>query len=246
MLELKDILILTLAAFGTSILSAIVGFGGGFILIAVLTLFFEVKEAVILSVFFFLTMNTSKFIAYKDEVDTAFVKTILVGIVPGIILGLLGFYYLSNAWVAYILIAMAVYIIIQHYIPTMPQIRSFNRTNIITGGFFLGLFSGLSNAAAIKVALLKWKNYRKEAFVGTGACISLFTDISKFLGYIIMGVVNFQYAKVIIPIAIVTSFAGTYTGKRIIKHVSVRLFDIIMISMMMVLIIRLLVKEISG
>lgn len=229
-MELNQILILCVAAFFSSTISSLAGFGGGIIMIVAFSFFGDIKETLVLCSLAFTAQNTNKAWLYRHTVDWPFARLVLYGAMPACVLGLLVFKLVPERPLEIFLGLLSLYLILEHYI-TLPKLKDFTPLKIILGGALWGFSAGAANGMPIKVMLLKWKGFTKHLFVGTSASLSWFVDFFKIPAYVGMGFLVFQDIIFWLPLFFVISFCGTWLGKWILGHTSVKGFETIMLIM---------------
>lgn len=240
MIEITTLFWIALSCFLTSIISSIAGFGGGFIIIAVFLFFFDTKEAVALSSLIFIWTNAGKWWFNRTTIDWSFLKPVLVGMIPGVLIGLLLFNRVEGVWIRYYLAFLAFYIIVEHFWKKLPSIKHFSIPILLSSGFSWGLLSGLSNAGGVKVMLLKWRGLSKHIFVGTSGVMSLCIEFFKAPSYYKMGYLSFDIAWKIFLLAGITVLCGSYLGKKVVDCISHTVFEWIVLIMLGVATLRLL------
>lgn len=230
--DLDKILIIGASVFLSSVLSAVAGIGSGFIVIAALSLFFDIKVTLaffaILSVF----SSASKVSVYYKTIDIGFFKTIVLGLIPGLFIGLSIFRIIPERPVELFMGLLGIYLVAEHFIK-LPRVTNFTNPVIILCGFIWGVIGGAASAGPVKVMLLKWRGMDKYHFVGTSAVLSLFMDGYKVFGYVIMGFISFSQIFILLP-SIILNILGTYIGKKILDNTSQLFFEYVMLVMIFI------------
>jgi uncharacterized membrane protein YfcA len=95
-LDPADYALIAAAAFVSSFVSGIDGFGGGFLIVLVLTPIVGVKAVVPLIAVFAVVSNISRVIIYFRTIDWALVVQFVVSSLPGVYIGTTLFYWLPE------------------------------------------------------------------------------------------------------------------------------------------------------
>ena len=110
---------------------------------------------------------------------------------------------------------------------------SIERKHIPYGGALSGFFGGLSgHQGAFRAAILAKAGLTKEQFIGTSNAVSLVVDIARLSVYlfgfaVISGKENkfliaFYDSKMLLLVAIIFAFAGTYFGKKLVQKTTIK------------------------
>ncbi len=106
--------------------------------------------------------------------------------------------------------------------------------NLVIGGTISGFLAGLiGTGGAIRGLTLIAFNLEKNAFIATSAIIDLGVDVSRAAIYIFNGYFLLEHLK-FIPILIIVSILGTWTGKLILKRTSEKIFRYIVLAVIIV------------
>lgn len=239
-MELETTLIIAFAAFATSVISGVAGFGGGIAMIVAFSLFFDIKTTIALSSIYYSVNNLNKCVLYRQTVDWQFIRYLFYGAFPAVLVGLVCFYYLPPYSIAFFLGCMGLYLVVEHFVPFLPRIKKFTPLKISTMGVLWGFTTGAANGMPLKVMLLKWRGLTKHLFVGTSAVMSFVVDLLKLVGYCLMGFLVLQDFITWLPIFIVVSFCGTWLGRFILNKISTSAFEWTMLSLIFVGSIKLM------
>lgn len=219
------LLILPIVALLTSILSGVIGMGGGMLLLATMFAFMSHAEAIPAHGAVQLISNSTRTFAFLRHVDWPTVGRFLIGVVPGAALGvwllvMLGSPQRSEPWLK---LLVGVYILGSL---ALGRGRGAPKMDSRSGFVLLGLAAG---AAAFTVGavgpliapLFARRAFVKERLIATKAvCQSLlhlakipvFLTIRTFPDLTGLGLVTILMAVLVIP--------GTLLGKRLLKRVS--------------------------
>ena len=106
-------------------------------------------------------------------------------------------------------------------------------SNSIGGGIFSGLIAGLlGTGGAIRGMVLTAYNLKMEVFIATSAIIDLGIDSSRSVVYYLNGYVH-KDDLYLIPILLIVSVVGTFTGKKILTRVSEKQFKSIVLILVL-------------
>ncbi len=238
-MEIQTLVLISLLAFIVSIISAIAGYGG-FLMILSLSFFFDIKTSIAFSTVFFLFLTINKVILYRKTIDWEFYRYVLLGLIPTLILSLYLFKIINPQWIKYILAFMGIYLILEHFF-TLPRVNKFTKLKMIIGGMIWGSFAGISAPGSIKVMMLKWRGLSKEFFIGTGSMISFTVLMIRVPSFIYLGYLKIDNYWIILVIAIITAF-GTFIGKKILKKISVKNFNYMVLILVFLSVIKFLIK----
>ncbi|MBK9097252.1 MAG: TSUP family transporter [bacterium] len=248
---MEIILICAFAAF-SSLLTFYSGFGLGTILLPVFALFFPVEIAVGLTGIVHLLNNLFKLFLIGKFANK---KVILKFGIPAVVGAFLGAqlllllsgveaitsYELFNKTfyitpvklaIAGLMISFAVFEIVPKF-----QAIEFSQNKLIVGGLLSGFFGGLSgHQGALRSAFLLKFGLGKEAFIATGvviACLVDFTRISIYLTKFLSAEVLSNW--LIILAATISAFIGAYFGNKLLKKVTFKFVQIVVLLLILVL-----------
>lgn len=226
--------ILTVAAFATATISAIIGMGGGILLLAVMFCFMAHADAIPAHAVVQLVSNSTRVLAYIKSVDWRVFGRFATGSIPGSFVAvflLLSLGQLDNSE-PYLKTLIGVYILIAAYLP--------KRKGTATAGTWwdwplMGLVAGsaalLIGAAGPLIApLFARRDFVKERLIATKAVCQMFLHLSKLPAFLYLryaasqsgGLVSSPFADlgVLAAFMAVAVIPGTLCGKRLLKHVS--------------------------
>ena len=249
---MTEIIVLSLAALITSLLTFFSGFGLGTILTPVFALFFPIDLAIALTGVVHFLNNIFKLFLIGGKAD----KQVVIRFgVPAFIAALLGAFLLlqiSNLqamhtyslWnkeysitpVKLIIAVLLIGFALMEVIPHFKNIQ-FGKDKLILGGLLSGFFGGLSgNQGALRSAFLIKSGLSKEAFVASGIVIACIVDFSR------LGVYMTRFSKsglhdnlTLVLTATTAAFAGAYIGSHLLKKVTLETVQIIVTIMLIIL-----------
>lgn len=253
---MTEIIILSLVALITSLLTFFSGFGLGTILMPVFALFFPVDLAIALTGVVHFLNNIFKLSLVGLKADRqvvlrfgipAFIAAIVGAYVLLQISGLHSIYSYSLGEKIYsitpVKLTIAVLLIFFALTEVIPYFKNlqFGKEKLILGGLLSGFFGGLSgNQGALRSAFLIRSNLSKEAFVATGIVIACIVDFSR------LGIYMTRFSKsglqeniALVLVATVSAFIGAYIGNVLLKKVTLKTVQVIVTVMLFILSIAL-------
>lgn len=251
-----DIIIISIAALLTSLMTFFTGFGLGTILTPVFAIFFPIDIAIALTGIVHLLNNLFKLVLVGKEANW---KIILKFGIPAIIGSFIGaellihlsglkyifsynlfdkefFIYPIKLIVALLMISFAM----MEIIPSLKNMQ-FSANKLYLGGAISGFFGGLSgHQGAFRSAFLLKAGLAKEAFIATGVVIACLVDFTRlyvyFNKFISTGVSdNLTY----IISATLSAFIGAYFGKKLLKKITLSTLQFMVALLIIVLAVLL-------
>lgn len=250
--SMTELIILSIAALATSLLTFFSGFGLGTILMPVFAVFFPVDLAIALTGVVHFLNNLFKLSLVGLKADR---QTVIRFGIPALIAAFLGAYVLVQVSdldplyvysigtktytitpVKLIIAVLLIFFALMEVIPRFKNLQ-FSKDKLIIGGLLSGFFGGLSgHQGALRSAFLIKSNLSKEAFIATGIVIACMVDFSR------LGVYYASFSKgflrenlPLIVAATLSAFAGAYVGSRLLKKVTMRVVQVIVTLMLVVL-----------
>ncbi|PCJ16743.1 MAG: hypothetical protein COB02_15340 [Candidatus Cloacimonadota bacterium] len=223
------ILQLSITAFLTAIISAIVGMGGGITLLAVMLQFLDLSIVVPIHGAAQLTSNTSRAILFFKDISFKHVKMFLIFLIPA---SCLSAYFLSVVQLSphskiFLKGFISIFIFISLYFPFKKwKILTPIFSNFYFAGGLSGFFSLIVGATGPLVApFFIHSNLKKEMIIATKATCQLLVHSIKIILYIKVLNFDFQNYTNLILSMMVCVVVGTYVGKKIlVNYVSEKLF----------------------
>lgn len=228
------IIILTLAALITATISGIIGMGGGILLLAVMFGFMPHGEAIPLHGAVQLVSNGSRVVAFWKAVDWKTVSHFFIGTLPGVLVAAVVLWALDvsgqsdvqngPSWNVepYLKIVIGLYILIVVFLPKPKKaVKQGHGYDFMLLGFVAGTASLTVGATGPLIApLFAHRNFVKEHLIATKAICQVSTHALKIIAFAVLGTIEFkEFSSLLIPMA-VAAVAGTFLGKRILRHVS--------------------------
>jgi uncharacterized membrane protein YfcA len=253
---MTEIIILSLAALVTSLLTFFSGFGLGTILMPVFAIFFPVDLAIALTGVVHFLNNIFKLSLVGLKADK---QVVLRFGIPAFIAAIIGAYVLlqisdlqpiysytlgdksySITPVKLTIAVLLIFFALTEMISYFKNLQ-FGKDKLIIGGLLSGFFGGLSgNQGALRSAFLIKSNLSKEAFVATGIAIACIVDFSRLGVYVTrFSKSGLQENLALVIAATLSAFIGAYFGNRLLKKVTLKTVQIIVTVMLFILSIAL-------
>ncbi|MBL7755530.1 MAG: sulfite exporter TauE/SafE family protein [Chitinophagaceae bacterium] len=238
------LLTIGLCAFAASLLTFFSGFGLGTLLSAVMMLFFPPELAIALTAVVHFANNILKAFLVARYANRSVLMRFGIPALIASLLGALVLFQLSTLQpiytypiashtcsVTYLKIMLGVLLLFfaaMEIIPRLSKIQ-FGRDWLIPGGFLSGFFGGLSgHQGALRSAFLLRSGLSKEAYIGTGALISLAIDFSRTSVYASrFRTIDWTQYQTVLLVAISAALTGAVLGKRLLKKVTFHLIQIL-------------------
>lgn len=247
-----DIILISLAAFFTAILTFFSGFGLGTILTPVFVLFFPVDIAIALTGVVHFTNNLFKMALVGKHTD----KVVLLRFgIPAILAAFAGAWLLMritalpslheySLWgktfeITPVKLIIAVILIVFSVFEILPAVQKwqFGKNKLILGGILSGFFGGLSGIqGALRSAFLIKSGLGKEAYIATGVVIASLVDFTRLSVYASKFAAAHLHENVALLIsATLAAIGGAMIGKRLLKSVTLRNLQLL-VAVMLILI----------
>ncbi|MFQ5424000.1 MAG: TSUP family transporter [Phycisphaerae bacterium] len=228
------LVILTLAAVVTATVSAIIGMGGGILLLATLFCVLPHGEAVPIHAAVQLASNGTRVLAFVRHVEWAIVGRFAIGAVPGGVAGglLLASFGEPGAAEPYLKTLIGVYILALTFLPRPSGPTKATRAHEFPlMGFAAGTAALTVGAVGPLIApLFARRGFVKERLVATKAMCQMFLHVVKIPAFLMLGTIDYGRFATLIVLMAGAAMIGTILGKRILRQVSpatfVRLYRI--------------------
>jgi uncharacterized protein len=226
-------------AFAASVISGIVGFGTGLILISIGSFFYDIKETIVLANIFFIGVTISRTILYWRDIDWKLLGLVFAAGLPMIFIGANLLIPIDDRIIRIVLGISILFYVVNVRFGFTENINVNNKLIISGGGLwgFLGGFVGDGNV--VKAALFDHIGIRKEAFVATMASTSL---AGNFIKYFIYKKLNYasQDNLLVILILLVLAFLGSWVGKSVLKRMNSESFRTVVLVFLGVISLKLI------
>ena len=244
-----EILIISIVAFITAILTFFSGFGLGTILTPVFMLFFPVDLSIALTGVVHFLNNMFKILLVGKQAD----KTVLLKFgVPAVIFAFFGAWLLlqipdSEPLFVYeafgqqmkvypVSFTIAMLLLCFAIIDLIPKYKriQFGRDKLPIGGALSGFFGGLSgNQGALRTAFLIKSGLSKEAFIGTAVVVSTCVDLTRISVYASRFFASgLKENIVLVCCATASAITGAFIGNKLLKKVTLRVLQVVVAIML--------------
>jgi len=237
-----SIFLIAMASLGTSVISGVIGMGGGVTLIALMGLIIPFTTLIPLHGIIQLVSNSSRAFFLRDKIK----KEIFIPMVCGIPFGVIPAVYLiknieNKDHFLLLLVILIAYVLFKP--KKFPEIKipfwAFSFVGAMAG--FMGMLIG-ATGPLIAVFFLR-DDITKEEIVATKAMSQTVVHFSKIPAFLAIG---FNYTEYLIPIAIFSFAAilGTKLGTILLQRVNEKLFKRIYTTVLFLSGLRILYKVI--
>ena len=233
-------LFLGFLTFFTSVVAAIVGIGGGMMLIAILPSFLATNALIPIHGLTQVSINLSRaYFGYKD-IEFSVVPKFLLGSIFGIAFfaGILSLISLD-----YVPLFIGIYILLSLWSEKFNEkIKKYE--NYYIAGFFQTGLSMVVGATGPLTMTLLFKDFKnKDKVVATGALLMSITHFLKIVVFIYFGFLFFDYIGIIVCM-IFGAILGSYVGTKLRNRIDGKKFAIILKIMLTFLAINLIFQVI--
>ena len=216
-----DYALIAAAAFASSFVSGIGGFGGGFLIVLVLTPIVGVKAVVPLIAVFSVASNMSRFIIYFRAIDWPLVVQFVLSSLPGVYVGTTVFYWLPERPLLFLLGIFLIGALPARRYLTALQFRPGLKTVLLIG-FVFGVISGTTvGSGMLVIASLLNIGLQGPILLGTDAAIGVINAFSRVLAFRHYGLLSNDLIIAGLVIGLVTA-PGTWLASMIVRRTSMR------------------------
>ncbi len=221
-------LVLAATAFVTSIISAIIGMGGGILLLAVMFCFLPHGQAIPIHAAVQLASNGTRVLGYLKHVDWWTAGRFCIGMLPGAVLGAILLYWLGEAEESepYLKMLVGAYVLGSLLVPKPKgDKRPGAWWDFPLLGFAAGTASLTVGAIGPLIApLFVRRDFVKERLVSTKAVCQMMTHVAKLPAFVLLGRLAATELGGLGALMIAMVIPGTLVGTRLMKYVSEGLF----------------------
>lgn len=216
--------VLALVALCTSIVSAILGMGGGIMLLATILCFLPHADAIPMHAAVQIASNGTRVLAFRKHVDRSALGRFVLGVLPGGALGVVLLWVLGQPEESepYLKTLIGLFILLVTYLPKPKHTLTSQGVwwDFPLMGFAAGTAALTVGAVGPLIApLFARRNFVKERLIATKAMCQLATHIIKIPAFILVRHIDVSRLGLLAAVMIVMVIPGTLIGKRIITHV---------------------------
>lgn len=212
-----ETLALTLGAFFTSIISAVVGMVGGMIFLAICLIFLPIEQAIPIHAAVQLVSNSSRWILFFKDIQWRLWLYFFFPAILGILLGTHLFQAIDKNLLRQ---GIALFIFITLFLPKPRTGKPWPKESFCLAGFLSGTLGMLAGAIGPAIGpFFLHSRLPKEKLIATQALCQASTHFMKVIAF---GAIGFSFTThtSLILILSLAVMIGTHTGKRILKKVS--------------------------
>jgi len=246
-----DILILILAAFITSSISAVLGMGGGIILLGIMAIIIpEGYKVIALHGMVQLFSNSTRSYVFRQYIKKDLIKQFfsgaLIGVSISIIIIIILIQYFevgsANEIKVEILKPFIGFFIVWYLFLKGPK-KERNINSFIPVGFIAGLSSIFIGAVGPLIApFFLSKNLNKEQIIANKAASQMITHFTKIPLFVYFFNMNYKTEWNILLPLIIAVYLGTNFGKRILSFIPEKLFKKLFKITLFIIAIRLILN----
>ena len=231
-------LFLGLVTFLTSTIAAIVGLGGGMMLIAILPSFLPINALIPVHGLTQMSSNISRAVFGYKEIQYKVIPKFLIGSILGIALFASIISFISLEYVPFFI---GSYILLSLWSAKFnDKIKKFENYYII--GFFQTGLSIVVGATGPLTLTLLFKDFKdKNKVVVTSAALMSITHILKVFVFIYFGFVFLDYIGIITAM-IIGAVAGSFLGTKLRNKIDGKKFTIVLKILLSALAVKLIVE----
>jgi len=241
LISFSTLIILSLSAFFTSILTGTIGMGGGVIFVGILASFIDIAYVIPLHAALMIISNASRIVLFFRHINWRIVGFYSLGLLPGSLAGIYIFRLLPKDLIK---LMIGIFIIVAIITPLKPAKTGIgDKVFILVGllaGFF-GIFFGASGP--ITAPFYIRRGIIKENFIATKAACQVLDNLVKvpLFGFIGFNVTPYWDVIIYISLAVVL---GSLIGKCLVKRLSEKAFVSIFKFVLIVIAVRIIVLQI--
>ncbi len=230
-------LFLGIITFLTSTIAAIVGLGGGMMLIAILPSFLPINALIPVHGLTQVTSNLSRAIFGYKDVQYEVIPKFLIGSFLGIALfaSILNFISLE-----YVPLFIGLYILLSLWSQKFNEKIKKYESYFLAGFFQTGLSMVVGATGPLSMTLLL-KDYKdKDKVVATSAALMSLTHILKVFVFMYFGFVFFDYIGIIIAM-VIGAITGSWAGTKLRNIIDGKKFEIILKILLTALALKVII-----
>jgi len=238
-------LILAVAAFATSVISAIVGLAGGITLLAIMLFFFEPLVAIPLHGVVQLASNGSRAWIHREHLVLPITARYAALLLP---LGFAGLAFARAVPQSAVSLAIGLFVLLATWAPkvlllgTHPEESDPNRRFLVLGGVVGFLNTAIGATGPLIAPFFLNLGLTRFAVIGTMASCQVLGHAAKI---VVFGATGFAFGEHVVLLALLWAMvvAGTWVGSQLLERVNEKLFRTFYMSVLTLIALRLILKE---
>ena len=216
---------ITLAAFLASMVTAVVGAGGGTALLLLMLYMIPAGNVVAVHGCIQLVSNFARVVLFWRHMHWPVIVRFVIPMPAGVYLGL-HIYEMMDQDSLQLVIASFVLLSLVIRPPSSPEATGVPKAVYYVTGFFIGAANIIVGVLSpILGAILRLERLPKEHLVGTLGFFGFAGNVFKIAGFAFVGFSFAPYAAMVVCASLAT-IAGTYAGKRLLAGISSRTFTV--------------------
>ena len=246
-----EIFILIISSFITSSISAVIGMGGGIILLGIMAIFIpQGYMAIALHGIIQLISNLTRTYIYRDNLKFQIIKQFFLGAIVGVLLSIVLILVLINFFNVYSadqikfdVLKPLIGIFILWSLFLKKKMQKIQNNSFLLAGSIAGLSSIFIGATGplISPFFLNKSLLKEDVIVNKAAC-QVITHVTKIPIFIYFFNMNYMRELNILCPLIIAVFVGTAVGKKILSFIPEELFKKIFKFTLFLIAIRLLLN----
>lgn len=231
-----SLLILVPVIFLGGVFSSFAGGGMGIIMTLILTTVFPIQESLAISAFLAFAMQIAKVIGFRAHIRWDMVWWYALPGLPAAFFAGILLFILPGRVIEICLAALCLWMAFSEMFPNATGGRvqlAPSKPLLAIGGILNGIVAGIvGNGALFRGPLLLAFGLRKETFVGTSAMIAFILNLARSAAY--AQVMPWDHELVLsLCILIPVLMFSVFIGKRLLRLVSVRMFELLQAGIML-------------
>lgn len=223
------------------IIGTVGGFGSSVFFVPIANFYFPFQAVLGLTALFHLSSNLSKIVLFRKGFD----KKLLLWLGAPSVLFVIAGGWMSRFFnsrflelgLGIFLAGISLFFLLKPKFTLKPEKRT-----AMAGGAVSGFVAGmLGTGGAVRGLTMAAFNLEKQVFIATSAFIDFFVDFSRTIVYYLNGYIK-SPLLLYLPFLVAIGFAGTYIGKRILRHIAQENFRKISLALILLIGLVTLVK----
>ncbi len=242
-MEPTILILLVAVAFGTAIISGIIGMGGGILLLATLVSFLPPIVAIPLHGVIQIASNGSRVVVQRRHIEIRIAGAFAILILPG---AFLGYLVLTSVPETVASTALGVFILgaVWLRLPAPQRSRSVRRRFLILGGAAGIANTSLGSSGPLIAPFFLDLGLTRHEIIGTKAACQTQGHLAKIIVFGIAGFAWSQYS-LLLGLTIIAVIAGTVVGSRILDRVNERTFVVLYKLTLTLIAVRMILVQLA-